>query len=316
MGRTILEIAKEAAEREATAPAPATLFGDNNRIAKILRGAAKDTMREYLRASRWEGQSEFHSQWVFSLIPGRFAYPLPPDFLRMIPNTEQRGGWPMGLIGPATPEVWARWMSGAAAVTAPMGWRIKNNVLFLEPTPQHSEMVMIEYITRYPVVSEIKTGDYDLTSQVPVTIAPIVPRDGWIEPGTQVPIPSAPDDFSYDTGDGQGFDQGLWVSEPSEILKRLNPNSIVRPLPEVRRPEFEHDDDRPAFEDDYLLSLGMTWRLQRALTLPYAELAAEYEAEMANKLAEDAGGARDFRIGRDRYGCDVLPLGGGTWLVS
>lgn len=316
MARTILEIAREAAEREATAPAPVTLFGDNGRVARILRGAAKDTMREYLRASRWEGQSEFHSQWVFSLIPGRFAYPLPPDYLRMIPNTEQRGGWPMGLIGPANPQTWARWLSGAAAVTAPMGWRIKNNVLFIEPTPKHSELVMIEYITSYPVVSEVKSGDYDLSSQVPITIAPVIARDGWIEPGTDVVVPSTPEDFAYDEGDGEGWDEGLWSAEPHEILRRISHVSSARPLPEVRRPAFEHDEDKPAFEDDFLLSLGMTWRLQRALGLPYAEMAAEYEAEMQFRLAEDAGGARSFRLGNRDLGCDALPLGDGRWLVS
>lgn len=335
MGRTILEIAREAAEREATAPAPVTLFGDNNRVARILRQAAHDTLREYLRSSRSEGLSEFHSQWVFSLQPGRFAYALPPDYLRMIPNTEQRGGWPMGMIGPASPVTWARWLSGAAAVTAPMGWRIKNSVLFVEPTPEKAELVIIEYISRYPVVSPIKSGDYDLTSQVPITNAPVVARDGWIEPGAVVSenppawwsisaqqgevlacASPAPGAFLYDEGEGKGWDEGVWVLEPAEMLKRINPLSGVRPLPEVRRPGFTADDDRPAFDDDYLLSLGMTWRLQRALTLPYAELAAEYEAELGVRLSEDAGGARGFRLGQRGNEHGALPLGDGRWLVS
>lgn len=316
MARTILEICQEAAEREATAPAPATIFGDNNRIARIMRQAIKDTMRDYLRASRWVGQSAFHSQWVFSLKPGRFAYPLPPDYLRMIANTEQRGGWPMGLIGPATPETWARWVSGAAAVTAPMGWRIKGNALFLEPTPANEELVFIEYVSSYLVVSEIKTGDYDLTSQVPVTFAPVVPRDGWIAHDTVVDLAEGPDTFAYDEADGQGWDEGVWTAEPSEILRRINPNSLQGPLPQVRRAGFSHDDDRPAFEDDYLLSLGVTWRTQRALGLPYAEIAAEYEAEKDAALTEDAGGARGFRLGNSGQTVDVLPLGDGKWMVS
>lgn len=107
MARSILAIAKEAAERDSTAPAPTALFGSNTKVAKTLLVAATDTMREYMRRSGHTGLSEFHSTWVFALQPGRFAYPLPPDYLRMIPNTEHRGGWPLGLVGPASAETWA-----------------------------------------------------------------------------------------------------------------------------------------------------------------------------------------------------------------
>ena len=87
-------------------------------------------------------------------------------------------------------------------------------------------------------------------------------------------------------------------------------------MPQVRRAEFDTDTDLPAFDDDYVLSLGMTYRLRRALGLPYAEHAAEYEEEMELKLATDAGGHRSFLIGQTREECDTLPLGDGRWLVS
>lgn len=316
MSRTILEIAQEAAERDATAPAPSKLFGTNDRIARILRQAAKDTLREYLRTSGWQGLSEFHSTWVFALQPGRYAYPLPPDFLRIIPRTEQRDGWPMGLVGPASPQVWAEWLYGGSAVAAPMGWRIKNNVLWIEPTPKTAELVAIEYITRYPVVSEIRDGDFDLTLDPPQTYAPIVPRDGHLSlPNDDLASIDDPDDAEYGTGPGYG--EGEWPSDPMEVLRRLNPLSAVDPLPEVRRPEFEADTDRPAFDDDYVLSLGMTFRLRRALGLPFTEHAAEYEDELAMKGATDAGGAKSFRLGGGESGLGgQVPLGDGRWLVD
>ena len=316
MARTILAIAQEAAERDTIAPAPTTLFGTNDRIAKILRHAAKDTLREYMRGSRWEGLSEFHSTWVFSLLPNRFAYPMPPDFLRIIPNTEQRNGWVLGLVGPATPQSWARWVFGGQAVAAPMGWRIRNGALFIEPTPTSAELVAIEYISRYPVVSAIQSGDYDLTSYPLMTNAPVVARDGWLNiTDPSVIVDYEDTDRIWDTGD-EGWDASSWPDSPEEILRRLNPLSAVAPLPQVRRAEFTADDDLCAFDDDFILSLGMSWRLQRALGEPYAEIAAEYESEMENKLVEDAGGARSFRVGDDRPGDEVVPLGGGRWLVS
>lgn len=317
MGRTILQIAVEAAERDLSAPAPTTLFNTNDRVARVLRQAAKDTMREYLRSSRWMGLSEFHSTWVFSTLPSKFAYELPPDFLRIIPQTEQRNGWPLGLVGPATPAVWANWIYGGQAVAAPMGWRIKNSVLYLEPTPAAAELVAIEYVSNFPVASDIQPGDYDFTTRPPRAVSPYVSRDGWIDPNTTVQtIQSGIPGGKYDTAT-ELWDEAFWAQEPEEILRFLFPSGTTEPLAQVRRAEFTADTDRCAFEDDYLLSLGMTFRLRRALGIDYAEAAAEYEEEKEAKLSSnDAGGARKFRIGRNGPGYDAVPLGDQNWLVS
>lgn len=320
MPGTILEIAKEAAERDATAPAPVTLFETNNRIAKILRGAAHDTMREYLRASGWQGMSEFQSTWIFSLIPGRFAYPLPPDFLRTVPGTEQRNGWPLGLIGPSSPQSWAHWIYGNDSSAVPMGWRIRNNAIWVDPTPQSAELMAIEYITRYPVVSEIRAGDYDLTTDPLQTIAPIVPRDGHLDlPNADVVYDSkgatsSEQDGEYD--EDPGYDEAVWPQEPEEILKRINPMATQYVLPEVRRPEFTADTDRPAFDDDFLLSLGMTFRLRRALGMAYVEHAAEYEEELSVKAASDAGGPSDIHLDRDCRRTEQVYVGNGKWIID
>ena len=333
MGRTILEIAQEAAERDATAPPPVKLFGGGDQVSRILIHAAKDTMREYLRQSNWAGLSEFHSAWVFSLQRGKCAYPLPPDFLRMIPGTEQRSRWPMGLLGPATPQAWASWVHGGSAVAAPAGWRIKNNALWIEPTPNKNELVVIEYITRYPVVSRVRDGDFDFSLSVPQTYVPIVPRDGHLSVGDRnlilgEDLTTRPDESAqYDVGLGYDVaiwpdepavlaDVSTWPTEPMDALRRINPASEAAPLPEVRRPEFTADTDSPAFDDDHILSLGMTFRLRRALGLPFLEHAAEYEEEMEIKLATDAGGARAFRLGGDRPLGGQVPLGGGLWLID
>lgn len=315
MARTILQIAQEAAERRATAPAPTTLFNTQNKTAKILRIAAGDVLREYLRATEFVGLSEFHSTWAFSLIPGRFAYPLPPDFLRMIPNTEHRGGWPMGLIGPATPQSWAAWIFGGSSAPVEMGWRIRNGAIFIDPTPKTYELVTIEYISRYPVVSLVREGDYDITQNPPVCTAPFVPRDGHID------IPAALDVTEPTEGEGQydappGYDIAKFGQSTHEALRRIAPTTANAPLAQVRRPEFTADDDVPAFEDDHLLSLGLTFKLRQALGMDYAEEAAEFEREMEMKASTDAGGARAFSLGNPRRHDDVVPLGNGVWMVG
>lgn len=315
MARSILEIAREAAERDATAPAPSKLFGVNDRIAKVLRHAAKDTLREYLRSSGWQGLSEFHSSWVFALRPNRYAYPMPTDFLRLIPETETRYGHTLGMLGPVTPQTWSNWLFGRGTSPSAMGWRIRNNALFIEPVPSKSELVVIEYISRYPVVSEIQANDYDMSMSPPQTNAPIVPRDGFLSlPDESVLEVDFEDEGHY--GEDPGWDFAKWADDPMEYLRRINPLSGVAPLPQVRRPEFVADTDMPVFEDDYLLSLGMTFRLRRALGLPYTEHAAEYESELEMKGSTDAGGARSFRMGEDTRQDQVMPLGNGEWLLN
>lgn len=314
MARSILDIAKEAAERDNTAPAPTSLFNSNTKIAKVLRHAAKDTMRDVMRRTGYSGLSEFHSTWVFALQPHRFAYPLPPDFLRMIPNTEHRGGWPLGLIGPASPQAWASWIFGGAVTAVEMGWRIRNGAIFFEPTPTVAELVTIEYISNYPVVSNVTAQDYDFSTSPPTCLSPLVPRDGYMNIEGLNLTPAVENQGVYDGP--PGWDIAVFGPEVSEILRQINPQSGIAPFPQVRRPEFETDADKPAFEDDYILSLGMTFRLRKALGLDYAEAAADYELELEQKLAHDAGGARSIRMGGCGADYDTYPVGGGKWLVT
>jgi hypothetical protein len=314
MARTILEIAVEAAERRNTAPAPTTLFGTNSKIAKLLRTAAKDTIRDYLTRTGHKGLSEFHSTWVFSLQPGRFAYPLPPDFLRIIPNTEYRGGWPLGLVGPASPEAWASWIFGGGVTAVEMGWRVRNGAIMFNPTPTAAELIAVEYISNYPVVSRIRDGDIDTAISPPQVNAPFVPRDGYISLEGLDVTPAIDGRGRYDSI--PGWDVAKYGAEASEVLRRLNIMSTRAPFPEVRRPEFADDADKPAFADDHVLSLGMTFRLRRGLGLDFIEEAAEYENEMAQRMDHDAGGARSIALGQGHADYGTYPLGAGNWLVT
>lgn len=314
MARTILEIAQEAMDRGNTGPRPNTLFGTNNRDARILVTAIKDVMRDIIRSSDWRGLSELTSTWVLALQPGVFAYPMPPDFLRLIPNTEFRNGWPMGLIGPATPQNWSHWLRGGGVTPTSMGWRIQNNAIFIHPTPEAAEMVTLEYISRYLVVANVVEGDYDGETP-PSPVDGVVPRDGHIEgSASQILYEATGNEFAYETD--PGYDAGVWAVELYETLKRINPFSLVDPLPQVRREEFTADTDMPAFADDYLLSLGMTWRYRNAVGKEHTQEKGDYYAELEMKQGSDAGGARNIVLGQKRIEVGCAPLGNGLWLVN
>ena len=312
--RTILAIAQEAMDRDNTGPRPATLFGNNNRDARIIRQAAKDTMRDIMRSSNWRGLSELTSTWILALQPGVFAYPLPPDYLRILPDTEHRNGWPLGLIGPATPQCWNAWMHSGASVPTSMGWRIRNNAIYFHPTPEAAELVAIEYISHYLVVADVVPGDYDGETP-PNPVEGVVPRDGHMEGDVSELVYESTDaEFAYETG--PGYDAAEWALELYEILKRVNPMSQVAPLPQVRKAEFEADTDMSALADDYLLSLGITWRYRNALGKEHAQQKGDYYAELDMKQGADGGGARSFRIGQRNVELGTLPLGDGKWLVT
>ncbi len=315
MAKTILEIAQEAADRENTCPRPTSLFNSNAREARIMLMAAKDTMRDIMRSTASAGLSELRSTWLIALQNGQFSYPLPPDFLRTIPNTEHRGGWPLGLIGPVSPQTWSAWLhSGQARVTS-MGWTIKNGAIFFHPTPSADELVAIEYISRWMVVADVEEGMYDMEYPPNPVGDDIVPRDGHIEGDvSEVVYNSSDREFAYETA--PGFDAAAWSAEFYDILQRINPLSAVTPRPQIRKEEFTADTDKAAFTDTHLLSLGITWRTRRALGKDYQDLANEYDTELDMMVGSDAGAGAPIRIGQRQTEVDVLPIGNGTWIVS
>ena len=313
MARTILEIAVEVCDR-ATVNCPTTLFDTNDRIARNLRVAAKDTLRDLMRDAMKNGLQGFHSQWVFAVKPGIYAYPLPPDFYKMIPGTEQRNRWPLGILGPVTPQTWSNWLSGLAYTAVPMGWRISNNLIHFEPPPTQEEVVIIEYLSRYPVARDATEADLAPVDGFLQPIAPLIPRDGYI----------GADSLGAVIGSGAStWGTGTWGtavfgSTPAKELRRIPTKAGETAFPnyQVRAENFTADTETSALDDDHVLSLGMTWRLRKGLSMPYAEAKDEYEREKNVFLANDASRGRTLTFGDDGPKNEIEPLGGGNWAVT
>lgn len=295
MGRAILAIAQEAAEREATAAPPAALFGSNARVARLLRAAANDTMREMMDRAGRDGWDELNAQWVLSLEAGVFRYPLPPDYLSLIPDTEQRGNSPLGLIGPVSPQVWSAWLAGVTIPAAPYGIRVRNGALEIQPTPQEAILVTMEYVSRYQVIASVADWTADQVRAADEADPPTPPRTGALDA----------------TAAGAGY-----ATDAAMFADLLIPAAGTGTTREIRKERFTADTDVCAFADDHCLSLGMTYRLRRGMAMPYAEAMAEYERAVAIKAARNAGGARDFNLGRGGDGYPVAPLADGRWVVS
>ncbi|MEM8791026.1 MAG: hypothetical protein AAGE80_05380 [Pseudomonadota bacterium] len=312
--RTVLELAQEAAERAGAAP-PSALYGSNDRIARRLRTGIKDVMRDLMRRSPRKGHSELVSKWTFTLNPGQFAYPLPPDYRAMVPDTEQRDRWPMGLIGPASAVTWARWLSGVIVPATPYGWRIYNGELYMQPTPEHSELVVIEYLTRFMVVKNAKNTQDALvwSDDLNFAAAPFVPRDGEI---------SISEDYFTANYPGGAWGEAVWGTSTwggatdevyEDEIRQLPDQSGVRF--DIRAVHPTADTDRLAITDDHVISLGLTYRLRKGLGLSYTDEMNEYTEERSVVFADDHGGARDIPLGGSGEHYDVAFIGDGGKVV-
>jgi len=293
--------------------APKTIFGTNDRIARILRVAAKDTVRDVMKSAMRNGLSGFKAQWVFATRPGIYSYQLPPDYYRMIPGTEQRDRWPLGILGPVTPQTWSNWIAGLGFSAVPMGWRIDNNMIHLEPPPQQVEAVVIEYMSKFMTVRDAVDSDLQPVNGYLQPIAPLVPREGYTSedgiPAVETPGPE------WGTAT---WGTAVWGTTGEIEMRRIPASAEETQFPQyqVRSEHFTKDTDKSAFEDDHLLSLGMTWRLRKGLSKSYAEERSEYEREKDVFLGNDASQGRTIVFGDVMAHNEIEPLGDGKWILS
>ncbi len=316
MAQTILQLAQDVCDRE-TVKAPRTLFNTNDKIARILRMAAQDTVRDMMRSAHRNGLSGFKAQWVFAVRPQIYSYQLPPDYYRMIDGTEQRDRWPLGILGPVAPQTWSNWIAGLGFTAVPMGWRIDNNMIHIEPVPQQEEAIVIEYMSKYAVVRDAVDTDLEPVNGYLQPKLPLVPREGYTAPdGLPAVDPGAAPEWGTAT-----WGTSIW-GETGEYQMRRVPAStadaeVTRfPQYQVRAERFTSDLDKSAFEDDHVLSLGMTWRLLKAMRRPYGEAKDEFEREKNVFLADDASKGRSIVFGDVTVHNEIEPLGDGRWILS
>ena len=296
--RTILDIAHDAADR-ATTQRPATLF-DDSLVARYLRVGAQDTARDIMRkALGGQGWTALQATWVFRIEIGVQSYLLPPDFGQMIPDTQHRRSWSVGLLGPVPLAEWHDYLYGLSAPASGMSWRVQNNRLYVEPVPAVTEFATIGYISNWPVVQPVDGADFlqaDVSAaQAARVVLPLVSREGYI--GTNAAA------------------LGMTANEFSQKFRLLTPTQGVDLKSEAmaRKERFTTDTDMPAL-DDHLMGLGMTWRLRKSLEKPYAEEKAEFDEECDVRLGTDGGGAQPISLQADSAD-PVTFLEGGRYVI-
>ncbi len=279
--RTQLEHAAEAAGM----PVPKVIYGSNDRLSRTLRSVARASVRDILASMPSGGYSDQISTWVFRTQPGEASYPLPPDFYDMIPGTQFRDTWPVGLLGPTPSWMWARWRAGFSVPSYPFSWRVLRNRMYLEPIPAAQEVVTVEYLSKFPVIKQVTGWDNQLWDGAPGdhAKAPYVTHEGHLAvTATDLGLTSAEFDAKF-----------RLLTPPNGWDASSDLNGDGYPDAFVRKEGLTEDTDIVSFDHDLFLS-SLIWRLRREVRKPYAEEKLDFERIRSSTAAIDNGGLRDI----------------------
>jgi hypothetical protein len=86
-------------------------------------------------------------EYTFSTVASQETYPLASDHDRLINQTEwdRTNHWP--LSGPTSPQGWQVLKSGIVSTGPRSRFRIKNNLIYVDPIPSDAREVAFEYIS-------------------------------------------------------------------------------------------------------------------------------------------------------------------------
>lgn len=296
--RQIGDILRDAAVG-AEFPAPTVIFGSNDRLSRRLLVALRQSVADLLLLVDGRGWSEQQSTWVFRLEAGRASYPLPPDYLAFIQDTDTVEGATHRLCGPVSADVFSLWRAGRLIPHSRYGVRVRMGRLYVEPVPSQAEVVTIDYLSRYPAMQVVTGWDAALWDGLPSDrkTPPFVTREGYLA--------VTPDDLGLTADE---FDARFRLEgKPTgwDSSNDTDGDGYIDAL--IRKEFFTADTDYAAIDADLLLQ-DVTWRVRRAIGLPYAEEAA-LSARLRDALkAHDHGGVQDFCIDGETWRDESPPL--------
>lgn len=98
------------------------------------------------------------------------AYPLPPDWLKQIPQTEwdRTNRWP--LLGPKSPQEWQSYESGIVYAGPRERFRIQDQAIQVNPPPPAPLTFSYEYISSYYVIGADGTAKPRFTADTDTTL--------------------------------------------------------------------------------------------------------------------------------------------------
>lgn len=111
--------------------------------------------RMLVRARPW---SQLIEEYTFDTVASTESYALPAGFERFLNSTAWNRDTTQPLGGPLSPQGWQAVSARTAAGTVVRPFRIRENLLYLYPTPTDAESIYYEYVSRYWVVESPATS--------------------------------------------------------------------------------------------------------------------------------------------------------------
>lgn len=111
--------------------------------------------RMLVRARDW---SHLIEEYTFDTVASTDSYALPTGFERFLSATawNRDTTWPLG--GPLSPQEWQAVKASVVTGTVIRPFRIRENLLYVYPTPTAAESIYYEYVSRYWVVDAPATS--------------------------------------------------------------------------------------------------------------------------------------------------------------
>lgn len=156
--RTLLQIVQAACD-EVGIPRPAAIVSSTDASAQqLLALANRDGLDLSLRQGSMGGWQQLSKEYVFETVAALDHYEFPADLAYFASTTQwdRTQRWP--LNGPASPSEWQVLKSATIGSVGPRTrFRIKSNLIYLDPVPTDARTIVFEYYSNAWVSSADET---------------------------------------------------------------------------------------------------------------------------------------------------------------
>ena len=132
---------------------PSTIVGSTNETAIQLLALA-NRAGKLLAKKPWQA---IQSEYTFSTVASTATYALPSDYGWFINDTawDRTDYW--RLRNSLSPQAWQEYKSGINASVPRSRWRIRNNLIYVDPTPSSTLSMVVEYVSNAWVTDGVST---------------------------------------------------------------------------------------------------------------------------------------------------------------
>jgi hypothetical protein len=144
---TLLQLVQQACSELGLA-APSTVVGNpDTQVAQLLALANREGRETMARGVALGGWQMLGREYVFNLVPGQEAYPLPADIDHLCPQTFWDRSFRWQLLGPLSPQEWQVLKSGISPTGPRRRFRIMAGQFLVNPLPSDAGVIALEYFT-------------------------------------------------------------------------------------------------------------------------------------------------------------------------